>query len=236
MKWIKFTWALLALFMLGCIGISSTDEELNSYDSLDVILQDSSSTRDSTTQQFETLEDYATITTKADLYDKFGANNINEDTSWYAEGELMLLTSVLTDPANGYIVRYVWQEEKPTELEMVEAYYQVYDNDYNVKSKQKVPTENGIHSGMTINELRKWNGAAFNFSGFGWDYGGGLFLEPGSKLAANRVGITLDVDYEANYAGMDELYGDIELSSDDATVKSAPIFINYINVYPTSNE
>lgn len=183
-------------------------------------------------QVYETLEDYALINTKTELYEKFGADNIKEDTAWYAEGELMLFSSHLTDPNNGNIVRYIWQEDDGESLDMVEVYHEIYDDNYAVVDKQKVPSTSGLFSGMTLAELQDWNGEAFTFSGFGWDYGGNVFAKQGSKLSSCGVVITLSFDYEANYDGMDSLYGDIELSSDDPIVSRAPIFINYLSYTP----
>lgn len=236
MKLGLFLFFPFSAIMVGCTGISSDENlETENHDTAVIVSDDTLTVEAASLPTFLYLEDYATITNKADLYQQFGEEYIVEDTAWYGEGTLMLMASVLSDPNTGYTIRYIWQEEHPNELEMVEAYYQIYDNDYNVKGKQMVPSESGLQTGMSIVDLEKWNGAPFEFSGFGWDYGGGVFAERGSKLASCRVGITLDFDYEADYEGMDELYGDIELMSNNPTVKGAPIFINYLNFYPESN-
>ena len=234
----RFTSAFILslLVMTGCAGSNSSEtNETANDDTTSVIAVDSLADAIDANMLFENLEDYAAITNKTDLYNQFGKENIVEDTAWYGEGTLMLMASVLSDPNTGFTIRYIWQEEHPNELEMVEAYHQIYDNNFNVIGKQNVPSESGLYAGMPITELQKWNGAPFKFSGFGWDYGGGIFAEKGSKFASCRVGITLDFDYEADYAGMEDLYGDQELNSDDANVKAAPIFINYLSYYPESN-
>lgn len=227
---------LSLLIMAGCAGSNSIENnETTNDDTISVIALNSTADPKDANMQFENLEDYTAITNKTDLYNQFGEENIVEDTAWYGEGTLMLMASVLSDPNTGYTIRYIWQAEHPNELEMVEAYYQIYDNDFNVICKQNVPSESGLYTGLPITELQKWNGQPFKFSGFGWDYGGGIFAEKGSKFASCRVGITLDFDYETEYVGMKDLYGDQEFNSDDTNVKAAPIFINYLNYNPESN-
>lgn len=228
MKNIKRVVVLASLGLMAC-GVEADDVDVSLSDStettgIDTLVNDE--------QTFEMIEDYVTITNKTDLYTQFGAENIKEDTSWYGEGTLMLMTSVLTNPVNGHIVRYVWQEENQETLDMVEVHHVIYNDDYEQIGTQEVYSSTGLYVGMPINDLREWNGAEFKFSGFGWDYGGGIFVQNGSKLADCNLRMTLDFDYDVEYPGMESLYGDAEFSSDDANVKGAPIFLGYLSLSP----
>lgn len=229
----------IALLNIGVITLAcstSTDEHsINLNDTTQVIITDTiSDTND--VMIFETFEDYAKLTSKSEVYKNFGEVNIVEDTSWYAEGELMLFSSVVTDPNNGYVIKYIWQEENPEQLEMIEAFLEIYDNNYNVLGTQKIASESGLFTGMTLNELQAWNGESIDFSGFGWDYGGSVFGKPGSKLAKCPLIINLGMEYDENAAEFDGLFGDIELNSNDKVVKSAPIFVRYMSFYPEKTQ
>ncbi len=224
---------VFASFVLLACGSETNQVDATTSDSTGTVLQD---TLTNEVVNFETLEDYVTITNKTALYAQFGAEHIKEDTSWYGEGTLMLMTSVLTNPTNGHIVNYVWQEDNQEELDMVEVHHVIYNDDYEQIGTQEVYSSTGLYVGMPINDLRKWNGAEFKFSGFGWDYGGGIFVQKGSKFADCKLRMTLDFDYEAEYPGMESLYGDTEFSSDDANVKEAPIFLSYLSLSPETAE
>jgi len=222
MKNNKLVVVLASLSLIAC-GVEADDVDVSLSDSTETTGIDTLANQDLT---FEMLEDYVTITNKTALYAQFGAENIKEDTSWYAEGTLMLMTSVLTNPVNGHIVKYVWQEDNQEALDIVEVHHVLYNDAYEQMGTQEVYSSTGLYVGMPINDLRKWNGAEFKFSGFGWDYGGGIFVKSGSKFADCNLRMTLDFDYDVEYPGMESLYGDMEFSSDDANVKGAVIRIS----------
>ena len=206
---------------------STTDESTvlsSKTDKEDIIEQDEANS----TPEFKVFEDYAQLRTKQDLIDAFGKENIKDGSSWYAEGTVEFKHTVVRNPTNGHRIKYLWHQDKPTKLSSIEASYFEYDENYEIVNKQKIPSNCGLFTGMKINELRKWCDEDFNFSGFGWDYEGGVFVMPGTKLSKCPVSIKLTMEHHDNMDQFQELYGDIELSTTNELVKKAPIVIDLL--------
>lgn len=180
---------------------------------------------------FNTIEDYAQLKTKEELIATFGKENIKNGTSWYAEGTVQLKHSIVTNPKNKHIVKYLWDEENPKKLSSIEISYFDYNEDYEVLGTQKILSACGFYTGMPINDLRKWNGADFNFSGFGWDYEGGVFVKEKSRLSTCPVTIKLGLKHDGNLDLAEGLYGDQELSTSSEAVKKAPIIVERLYYY-----
>lgn len=180
---------------------------------------------------FNTIEDYAQLTSKEELINTFGKENIKNGTSWYAEGTVQMKHSIITNPKNKQIVKYLWDEENPKKLNSIEVGYFDYNENYEIQGTQKVLSNCGFYTGMPINDLRKWNGADFNFSGFGWDYEGGVLAMPKSRLSTCPVTIKLGLENHDYSEEFNELYGDQELSTSNELVKKAPIVIDRLYYY-----
>lgn len=180
---------------------------------------------------FNTIEDYAQLKTKEELIATFGKENIKNGTSWYAEGTVQLKHSIVTNPKNKHIVKYLWDEENPKKLSSIEINYFDWSEDYEVQGTQKILSNCGFYTGMPINDLRKWNGADFNFSGFGWDYEGGIFVKEKSRLSTCPVTIKLGLKHNGNLDLAEGLYGDQELSTSNEAVKKAPIIVERLYYY-----
>lgn len=179
----------------------------------------------------ETIEDYAELKSYDDAVAYFGDTSMVADTSWYAEGTVMMLSHRCTDPNNGNRVTLVWEKGGKTKLSHVEISHQVWGNDYDkVVATQKVKTKCGLYTGMSLNELAEFCGTPITFSGFGWDYAGGIRMDGIEKLEACNVNIRLDMDL-SNYKNAEHLLGDIEFKSDAENVKNQPIFIQTITYY-----
>lgn len=228
---------LLAIFiafaLVSCSSDSNTQEtELSNSDESTVNSDETSDEafneqeETSSTLEFKVFEDYAQLRTKQEIIDAFGKENVTHGSSWYAEGTVELKHTIIRNPANGHRIKYLWDQDKPTKLSSIEVSYFEYDENYEVVNKQKVPTNCGLFTGMKINELRKWNGDDFHFSGFGWDYEGGVFITPGSKLDKCPVRIKLTMEHHDNMVQFENLYGDSELSTTNELVKKAPIVID----------
>ena len=80
-------------------------------------------------------------------------------------------------------------------------------------------------------ELREWNEADIKFSGFGWDYAGGIFVEEGSKLAESNVELTLINNQDKSNEGFEFMLGDVELSTTDERLTDAPVLVEMFSLY-----
>ncbi len=178
------------------------------------------------TLTFNVFEDYAQLSTKQEIIDAFGKENVKHGSSWYAEGTVELKHTIIRNPTNGHRIKYLWDVENPSKLSSIEASYFEYDENYEVVKRQKVATNCGLYTGMKINELRKWNGEDFDFFGFGWDYEGGISVTPKSRLSKCPVHIKLTMEHLSDMEPFEELYGDSEFSTDNELVKKAPILID----------
>lgn len=232
------TFTLISLLIIGCKTNSEEKENIDVTDDLEnSIVNDQNLSEPEEIPEapkelvFNTIEDYAQLTSKEELMNTFGKENIKEGTSWYDEGTIEMKHSIVTNPKNKHIVKYLWEENNPKKLNSIEVGYFIYNEDYEVQGIQKVLSNCGFYTGMPINDLRKWNGADFNFSGFGWDYEGGVFVMPKSRLSTCSVTIKLGLknqDYSEDY---DELFGDHELSTSNELVKKSPIVIDRLYYY-----
>jgi hypothetical protein len=180
---------------------------------------------------FSKIEHYAIFDTKSKLVENFGKENIKDGSSWFGEGSLELKHSVLTNPSNGHIVKYVWEEDNPEKLAFIEIYGNVLNKDFELVDTQKIGTECGLYTGMTVKEMKAWNGEDFSFSGFGWDFHGHLRPADGSKIANSNLSLSMDLKYEEGNESHNGLYGDIELSTADPLVLNAPITLDHITLF-----
>lgn len=188
------------------------------------------------TLNFEYFEDYAALTTKTKLYEHFTEDQLRDDTTWYAEGTVMRMSTVLKDGER--TINFVWAEDDNESLENIEAHAQLWSEDWSATSRQAMPSQCGITLGASLAELVEWNGAAVHFSGFGWDYAGGIFELPeyGGKLLDCETGIRLDMDYSDESQDWTHLYGDMELNSEMDGILDAPIFVGVFSYYLPSEE
>jgi hypothetical protein len=227
-----FALVLVAGYLTSC-GSDQTEETNETGENPvaeDTITVDSVITE---SLSFNTIEDYATIIDRADLYEKFDASALKDGESWYAEGTVKLEHTKLTNPENQHVVKFVWDEENPKKLGSIEFVHQIYNDEFEVIGTQKIESSTGLYTGMKLKDLVAWNGAPISFSGFGWDYAGGIMAKTGSKIFKSELSLRLDVDYDAIQEDKyDGLVGDMELSSDDAVTKDAGIFLGFITYWP----
>jgi hypothetical protein len=181
---------------------------------------------------YSTVEDYARITTRDQLVSEFGEDNLTAGETWYAEGTVRADHTILTNPQNGQVIKYLWDDDGNS-LSALEVGYYVFDDDYSVLDRQVVYSECGIHTGMSLQELREWNGEDFDFFGFGWDYEGGIMAEEGSRIAECpvliKLGMYLEAEDPEEYM---ELSGDQIFNSSDGIVQGAPIVVDMLTYYP----
>lgn len=178
--------------------------------------------------KFVFFEDYQIIKSRKDLENNFSKEELSETTSFYGEGSYEAKTTVITNKENGQIVRLMWRENAPDSVDFIEADYFIYDQDYVLLGKQKIESVDGLYLGMPLSELAIWNKEDVQFSGFGWDFSGGIFPGKNGRLNASKIKINLGLDSEEMFDG---LIGDIELSSSQEIVKKAPIVVEQMTIY-----
>jgi hypothetical protein len=84
-------------------------------------------------------------------------------------------------------------------------------------------TLEGITIGTTLKELEKLNGKAFIFSGFGWDYAGGVNWDHGD-MAPRQVLVSLELPADIISNEFEPLMGDHDIISDsDLAQKANPV-------------
>ncbi|MBN2861010.1 MAG: hypothetical protein JXK93_12160 [Sphaerochaetaceae bacterium] len=184
---------------------------------------------------YSTVEDYGRILSKDQLVAEFGAENLVDGESWYAEGTVRFDNSVLTDPDNGQVVKYVWEDDGNT-LNHIEVCYYIFDEDYSILGTQVIVSECGVSTGMSLQALRDWNGSDFDFFGFGWDYEGGILVEEGSEIAECPVQIKLSFDLEedipAEHMGM---YSDQVFNTADDIAQGVPVLVDLLTYRPAED-
>ena len=224
--------ALLALLM-SCGGEAEQAEAPVDHETT-IALPDTAMTEpveEAPEISYTTIEDYGRIAGREQLITEFGEENLVDGESWYAEGTVRIEHTELTDPENGHVIRYLWEEDGKT-LSSLEVDYYLFDQDFSILGTQTVESDCGVYTGMPLEELKKWNGADFNFYGFGWDYEGGIFRDD-TRFADTPVIIKLSFDLETEipdeYRGM---YSDGVFSTADDIAQGAPVLVDRLTYYP----
>ena len=87
--------------------------------------------------------------------------------------------------------------------------------------------ENGLKSGMTVEEVEKINGKPFQIAGFSWDYGGYANFKGGKLDAKVSIRFSPSSDEVPDY-----LQGDKQLSSSDKKLRAVkPLVDEGITVF-----
>lgn len=222
-----------AALILSCGGNSENaevQEDLDPVAQPDTIAE-SIPEEETVSRSFSTVEDYSQITSKEDLIDEFGEENLVHGESWYAEGTVRFDHSLLTNPENGHVVKYLWNEDGT--LSSLEVSYTIYDEYYEVLGTQVIHSETGIHTGMALQDLKEWNGEDFDFFGFGWDFGGAIIADEGTRIAESPFQIDLAMHQEMDSEEQLELMGDQELNTSDEIVQDVPIVVERLTFYPS---
>lgn len=146
-----------------------------------------------------------------DIIEKFGKENIKEETIWLEEGTVEEKVFLLYPGKNEIQIRF----DENNKIKSV-----------NISSPESQWNVNGITTGLAISELTDLNGNPFEFYGFGWDYGGTVTNWNEGKFASfnENVVIRLGFDWETaenkgvnvnNFMGDDK-----QFSSDDISLES----------------
>lgn len=219
MKYLKFLPFAALLWSCGGEGDATNDNEENNTDTSATDQVDTLANEEDAIMYFE---DYAQFDTRTKLYEAYDAANLDEDTAWYAEGTVMVLTTLLTDPETGNLIQFAWDEETGEKLDFIETWNRTWWMED--AKMQKVEARNGLYTGMPLTELVEWNGEDFSFSGFGWDYAGGIMAKVGMKIYDSEVNVRLDM-LDEGFDGYTHLLGDMELHSASDDVVGAPVVV-----------
>lgn len=94
----------------------------------------------------------------------------------------------------------------------------------------------GIANGMTLTEVEALNGAPFDISGFGWDYGGGASFPEGALASVAGdciIGANFDLTDYPDDGRFDDLMGDRQMKSDVPLMRKAnPVVVEWWIGYP----
>lgn len=224
-----FTLGLSALLLISCNNETEENTDAKSETDTQNVTENQNEEETANVEEektaFQKFEDYAALLTKEELIEEFGEENLKDAIGYYAEGTYEAQTTTLTNPENEQVITFVWDEDGT--LSWIEAYYGIYDEEYNRTKTQKIETNEGLFLGMSLKKLREWNGADFKFSGFDWDYGGGIFNTNEGKIPKSKISITLG--YEGKLP--DFAIGDVELNADDERLTDVNIIVESLTLH-----
>lgn len=227
--------ASLSLFLFSCGG-DAENTEMNNDSEMTVEIIDSTENmleEEIIEGLYFTVEDYGQITSKEQLISEFGEENLVDGQSWYAEGTVKFDNTVLTNPENGQVIRYLWEEDGNT-LSFLEANYYIFDEVYSIKGTQVISSECGVSTGMPLQDFKEWNGADFDFFGFAWDYAGAIVEREGTRIAECPIkfnlSLDLEVDVHEEYGGS-VMFSDQLFNTADEIIQGAPILIDELTYY-----
>lgn len=145
--------------------------------------------------------------TKEGIIQAYGTENVQEDSIYIGEG--FYWDGLRLFPGTKNELEIAWDPDTETTSP---AFFRVSKEDTDWR------TDQNITIGTTLEELLAINGKAFNFLGFGWDYGGAVSNLNGGNISGNLY-IRLE-----NVGKIDEnLLGDQEISTNHPAVKGADI-------------
>jgi hypothetical protein len=129
-------------------------------------------------------------------------DKVQHSTGYYPEGQGEYQNTLIY-PGTPDEVEFVWEDDsvnfKGVQLITVQS------------TGSKWKTSEGVAIGTKLTELEALNQKPFSFSGFGWDYGGGVFWQEG---ALSKRNFFVSLDMPADQSAPDGLVGDQEIKSD----------------------
>jgi len=165
------------------------------------------------------IENVLDIDSEEELKKKYGPSYVSYDTIWGAEGYFTMGTYLRMDQITH--VEIMWMDSA-VRTGMISATL-VSDDDYFAEQLGKGvwSSRTGVCIGMNTDELERLNGRPFTFSGFGWDYGGGVISWEGGSLDQKGIAIQLsegaNADLQQNE--INQVFGDITVVSNNAVLK-----------------
>lgn len=169
------------------------------------------------------------MSSEQELIDKLGKGNVSaHDTVYGAEGMFSIGTILYKGTPNE--AHIVWKDtlnfKNPEYVELGFA-------EPGKESQVQWYVTNGVKVGTKLTELEQINGKPFNFSGFGWDYGGSVVDWNGGKLmnsdSTSYLAIILAYDYEnqALNSVAEKVMGDNSFESKDPNAQKLNPFVSH---------
>lgn len=160
-------------------------------------------------------------TTYENLVKIFGEENLSNEVRMYDEGtEENLVTLIYPDTKNELVIMWENEDEKKDPI-MAETY--IPESDWY--------TVGGIQIGTPLEKLIELNGNDFLFYGFGWDYGGSVSSWQGGKFDTEAPCFHVSLGYDYNKQAPNEVFGDMELSSDNPDLKGLDVQVAALRVF-----
>jgi hypothetical protein len=151
-------------------------------------------------------------TTRADLVKLFGASRLKDETTRFFGGDAEFPGTVVQLGTERSLT-VLWKDAKRTKISGVMI------NDAQWK------TSDGIGVGTTLNQLRKKFGE-FQFSGFGWDYGGIPQLPTSSSTRKLTLRLSVSDDaYQKHSQAVRAVSGEGKFSSKDARLQNLGVHV-----------
>jgi hypothetical protein len=157
------------------------------------------------------------------LIEIFGADNVWTGKVHGPEAMKMLATEVFRDDPKKRL-QFVWWDEANRR-----------DPSY-IELSGKMVTPGGVRQGLTVSEVQALNGEPFKLSGFGWDYGGGAWIESGAltDLPGDcHLSLTFSPSHYPPGTSYDAITGDIEVQSTDPLLETVGAYLSWVAIgYP----
>lgn len=182
-------------------------------------LTDSTRVADSIATHF-CLENLLLINSEERLQESYGYDKVSYDTLWGAEGFFSMGTILRTDSLSH--IEITWKN--PGVKAGIISATLVSESDWygDTSARGDWRSCSGVYLGMSVNDLQKLNGRPFTFSGFGWDYAGGVISWNGGTLEGKGIAVQLS-EAPATLTWTPEqsaqMLGDVEVHSDNPLLK-----------------
>jgi hypothetical protein len=180
------------------------------------------------------LDSLVLFGSETELRAAYGDANVKADTLWGPEGSWETATFLFQGTADEVAV--VWQNNtSKTGIAYVKV-SSVMEADKPIQYKGRWKTKAGVLPGLSLEKLQAINGKPFNFSGFGWDYGGGAAGWENGTLEKSGISVQL-VESPAVYEFMEQtelalVTGDHLVSSDEPVLKKMKVQVQAVLLTP----
>ncbi|MGL5891284.1 MAG: hypothetical protein ACRC3B_15450 [Bacteroidia bacterium] len=180
------------------------------------------------------LDSLLLFKSEAELRKVFGENNLKYDTAWGPEGTNWLCTYLYQGTPDE--VQITWQNETERSGIIMLKISAGIANDQPVSYKGRWKVKAGVLPGITLAQLEQLNAKPFMFSGFGWDYGGGVSGWDGGKLENSGISVQLQ-ESPLIYESMEQnelarVLGDQQVSSSEPVLDKMNVQVLEVMLSP----